>query len=127
MQTLIRGFTIYTSHTDCSFEPGTDTYRTENLIELTKITETMHNEEVDVFRTNTIFHPKVKLEPQNLPDESVFRPYYNTFDENESKRSLSDSSDPYDEEDSSSDSCIKSVDTQKRKRPGRKKGQSKFK
>ncbi|XP_033753255.1 uncharacterized protein LOC117336744 [Pecten maximus] len=103
---------------DCSVEPGLETYTPQTMIELEKVDVCSH-------MPDTII-PKVKTEPQNLPDDSVFKPYYysNGYEENDSKRDVMDLVDTYDEDDSNSDSSVKSVDKQKRKRPGRKKGQT---
>ncbi|XP_069131873.1 uncharacterized protein [Argopecten irradians] len=103
---------------DCSVEPGLEPCTQQTMIELEKVNVCSH-----VSDTTT---PKVKIEPQNLPDDSVFKPYYcsNGYDENDIKREVMDLADTYEEEDSNSDSSDKSVDKQKRKRPGRKKGQT---
>ncbi|OWF46540.1 uncharacterized protein LOC110455599 [Mizuhopecten yessoensis] len=103
---------------DCSVEPGLETCTPHAMIELGKI-------DVRSNMQNAIV-PKVKIEPQNLPDDSVFKPYYcnSGYEESDSKLGVMDLGQTYDEEDSSSDNSIKSSDKQKRKRPGRKKGQT---
>ncbi|XP_060082894.1 ETS homologous factor-like [Ylistrum balloti] len=101
---------------DCSVEPGLETCTPETMIELGKVDVRSHMQNAMM--------PKVKIEPQNLPDDSVFKPYYCSNGYEDGKRDVMDLVDTYEEEDCSSDSSIKSVDKEKRKRPGRKKGQT---